>query len=116
MHDPGSLPFCYLTTVGRVTERPHRIEIWFALADRTVYLLAGDPRSDWVRNLTAEPAVRLEIGARAIDTTARIVAAGTEEDAKARRMLYDKYQSGSEDDLTSWSRSALPVAIGWPAA
>jgi hypothetical protein len=31
MDDPGAEPFCYLTTVGRVSGRPHTIEIWFAL-------------------------------------------------------------------------------------
>jgi hypothetical protein len=34
--DPRDLAdeeFCYLTTTGRVTGRPHEIEIWFALED-----------------------------------------------------------------------------------
>jgi hypothetical protein len=33
--------YCYLTTTGRRTGRPHRIEIWFGQRDRTFYLLAG---------------------------------------------------------------------------
>ncbi len=33
--------FCYLTTRGRVSGRPHEIEIWFALEGRTLYLLSG---------------------------------------------------------------------------
>ena len=33
--------FCYLTTRGRVTGRPHEIEIWFAVDGDTVYLLSG---------------------------------------------------------------------------
>ena len=33
--------FCYLTTTGRVTGRPHEIEIWFALDGATLYMLSG---------------------------------------------------------------------------
>ena len=56
--DPADLPFCYLTTTGRITGRPHRIEIWFALHEGGVYLLAGGrDDADWVRNLRASPDV-----------------------------------------------------------
>lgn len=112
----SALDFCYLTTTGRVTGTPHRIEIWFALHDDTVYLMAGDrDRSDWVRNLIVTPEVTLEIGDRKRATTARVVADGTEEDALARRLLLEKYgdRQGS-GDLNVWGRSALPVAITWP--
>ena len=111
-----ALDFCYLTTTGRVTGTPHRIEIWFALQDDTVYLMAGDrDRSDWVRNLIVTPEVTLEIGDRKRATTARVVSDGTEEDALARRLLLEKYgdRQGS-GDLNVWGRSALPVAIAWP--
>ena len=37
----GEEAFCYLTTVGRVTGRPHTIEIWFAREGSTVYMLSG---------------------------------------------------------------------------
>ncbi len=33
--------FCYLTTTGRKTGRPHTIEIWFGFANDTFYLLSG---------------------------------------------------------------------------
>ncbi len=50
-------PFCYLTTTGRGSGRPHTIELWFALHDARVYLLSGGgERSDWVKNLQREPA------------------------------------------------------------
>jgi deazaflavin-dependent oxidoreductase (nitroreductase family) len=111
------LDFCYLTTTGRVTGTPHRIEIWFALYESTVYLMAGDrDRSDWVRNLMADPEVTLEIGDRKRATRARVVDADTDEDALGRGLLLSKYgdRPGS-GDLTVWGRAALPVAIEWPA-
>ena len=109
------LPYAYLTTTGRITGSPHRIEIWFAREGDTVFLLSGDgDRSDWVRNLMVSPTVVLEIGDRKRTTTARVVERGTEEDAVARRALVGKYEGSSTDDLTTWGRTALAIAIAWP--
>ena len=117
--DPGlgSQPFCYLTTTGRVTGRSHRIEIWFALHDDVVYVLSGGrEHADWVRNILVSPQVVLEIGDVKRLTHARVVQAGTDEDALARRLLLEKY-GGPGENLTGWSRTSLPVAIAWrPAA
>jgi deazaflavin-dependent oxidoreductase (nitroreductase family) len=110
----ASLPFCYLTTTGRVSGRPHRIEIWFALHGATVFILSGGgDRADWVRNLVASPDVVLEIRDQRRATRARVVDPGSEDDALARRLLVEKYQPGYGQDLESWSRSSLPVAIEW---
>jgi deazaflavin-dependent oxidoreductase (nitroreductase family) len=114
--DLASLDFCYLTTTGRISGTPHRIEIWFALHEATVYLMAGDrDRSDWVRNIMASPEVMMEIGDRLRSTTARIVRPEEPEDALARALLVAKYgERPGSGDLTSWGRSALPVAVEWP--
>lgn len=110
--DPGlgDLDFCYLSTTGRVTGRVHRIEIWFALADRTVYLLANNEFSDWVRNLLAQPAVTMELGDQRFPAVARIVR-DVAEDARARSLVYDKYRSRYHGDLGNWRDRSLPVAI-----
>jgi len=110
--DPDDPPYCYLTTTGRRTGGLHRIEIWFALHEEVVYLLSGaGDRSDWVRNLMASPQVTLEIGDRTRATRARLVEAGTDEDRLARRLLVEKYQPGSKEDLSGWGRSSLVIAI-----
>jgi len=50
--------YCYLTTMGRITGKPHEIEIWFGLNDFTLYLLSGGGiKSDWVKNLLKNPSV-----------------------------------------------------------
>jgi deazaflavin-dependent oxidoreductase (nitroreductase family) len=110
--DPGlgDLDFCYVSTTGRVTGRVHRIEIWFALADRTVYLLSGSESSDWVRNLMAHPAVTVELGDQRFAATARILRGGAEE-AQARQLVYEKYRARYRGDLTEWRDRSLPVAI-----
>lgn len=59
----------------------------------------------------ANPGVTVRIGDQEGAATARVVAAGTEEDARARRLLLAKYQHPGQTDLESWGRSALPVAF-----
>jgi deazaflavin-dependent oxidoreductase (nitroreductase family) len=113
--DVARLDFCYLTTTGRLSGNPHRIEIWFVLADETVFLMAGDrDRSDWVRNIMASPDVQLELGARKRTTRARLVEDASEEDALARRLMLEKYAPRDVDDLSEWGRTALVVAVDWP--
>jgi deazaflavin-dependent oxidoreductase (nitroreductase family) len=108
----ASEDYLYLTTTGRVSGKPHRIEIWFALSGDTAYLLSGGGEgSDWVRNLRADPHVGVRIGDRDLTATARLVEAGTDEDALARRLVFDKYAPGYSGDLTDWRASAVPVAL-----
>ena len=33
--------YCYLTTTGRVSGKPRKIEIWFMLQGSTLYMLSG---------------------------------------------------------------------------
>jgi deazaflavin-dependent oxidoreductase (nitroreductase family) len=115
MDDQGAQPFCYLTTTGRASGRPHTIEIWFALQDHTLYLLSGGgDRSDWVRNLLTRPEVTVRLGRRdaaALAGRGRLVEAGSDEDELARRLVTGKYQPGYGGDLSGWRRSSLPVAV-----
>jgi deazaflavin-dependent oxidoreductase (nitroreductase family) len=109
----ADLDYCYLTTTGRHTGRPHRIEIWFALADGLVYLLSGGgDRSDWVRNLTISPDVVIELGDERRTRRARIVT-DPDEDEAARRLLVEKYAPRYRGDLEDWGRTSLPIAIDW---
>ena len=111
--DPGlgAQDYCYLTTTGRVSGEPREIEIWFGHSGTTIYILSqGRDRSNWVRNLMRTPEVRVRIGRREFEGTARIVDDG-DEDALARRLLLDKYSAGYSGDLTGWGRDSLPVAV-----
>jgi deazaflavin-dependent oxidoreductase (nitroreductase family) len=116
MDDQAGAAYCYLTTTGRVSGRPHVIEIWFALrGGRTLYLLSGGgDRSDWVRNLLVRPEVTVRLGRRdaaALAGRARVVEPGSDEDELARRLVAGKYQPGYAGDLSGWRRSSLPVAV-----
>jgi hypothetical protein len=102
--------FCYVTTTGRRTGRPHTIEIWFVWWDGRVWLLT-EGTSDTVANLRADPACRLRVGER------HWVAQGTPvddlaADAEPRRILAAKYQASyGQQPLDGWAAGAVAVAI-----
>ena len=105
--------FCYLTTTGRKSGKGHTIEIWFAMepGGRTLYMLSGGgDRSDWVRNLQAEPRVTVRLGTEQFTARGRVVE-DPEEDARARTLVFDKYQPRYNGELVTWRGRALPVAI-----
>ena len=109
--DLESQPFCYVTTTGRVSGRPHTIEIWFAHRDGTIYMLADDGRrADWVRNLEAAPGVTVRVGDNEVPGAGRVVTDGGEA-RMARDSVFAKYQPGYSGDLADWRESALPVAV-----
>ncbi len=115
-HEHAGEQFCYLTTIGRVSGRPHEIENWFAYPPdpgRTLYMMAGGrDRADWVKNLRRDPAVAIRIGDDTFRARARVVEPGSPEDAIARRALCGKYQGWREGQpLSEWGRTALPVAF-----
>ena len=103
---------CHLQTIGRTSGRPRTIEIWFATDGTRIYLLAGGrDRAHWVRNLRVEPRVRVRIGGRTIDGSARVI-----EDAPtemvARHLLAAKYQRWTDGaPLSAWAAGSLPVEI-----
>ena len=104
--------YCYLTTTGRVTGRPHEIEIWFGLNESTLYLLSGGrDRSDWVKNLRKNPNVSVRVAKHTFEGIARLVN-DEKEETMARYLLAEKYQEWeSGRTLSEWARTALVVAI-----
>lgn len=104
--------YCYFTTRGRKTGKPHEIEIWFGVVGNTVYLLSGGAdKSDWVKNLRVNPEVTVRIGKYIFAANARIVQDIGEESA-IRPLLAAKYQEWKEgQELSDWARDALVVGI-----
>ena len=76
-----------------------------------LFLLAGGGRdSDWVANLIADPEVLVEVDGRVRRARGRIVESDAEAE-RARSLVFDKYASRYNGDLTSWRQRALPVAV-----
>ena len=108
---------CHLQTTGRTSGRPRTIEIWFATDGERVYMLAGGRhRAHWVRNLAADPHVRVRIGGQSLTGLARVIESEEREDL-ARRLLAAKYQGWSEGrPLSSWAAGSLPVEVAFDAS
>jgi len=104
--------YCYLTTTGRITGKPHEIEIWFSCKNDTLYLLSqGMDRSDWVKNLLKNPFVTVRVGKQTFHATARLVE-DKEEELAARNLHADKYNERKVNgSLSGWAKSALVVGI-----
>ena len=102
--------YCYLTTTGRSSGEPRITELWFGLVGDTVYLLAGAREtSQWVKNLQRQSEVGIRVGERLFAGLARTVSPNNEEDARARRLLFEKYRARYSGDLESWRQTALPI-------
>jgi deazaflavin-dependent oxidoreductase (nitroreductase family) len=104
--------FCYLTTTGRKTSKPHEIEIWFCIHDNSLYLMAGGgEKADWVQNLIQNPVATIRIGKEIFSVTARFDKDKSEDEA-VRNLMADKYQEREKDgSLSEWAQTALPVAF-----
>lgn len=60
-----------LTTFGRKSGRPRRIEIWWFHVDGR-FIITGTPgQRDWLANVRANPTVVIHVDGQDIETTAR---------------------------------------------
>ena len=101
--------FCYITTVGRVSGKPHTIEIWFTARESSIFVLAGGGMdADFVQNVLSDPSAVVKIGDRAFRGNGRL--ANGEESIFARAMIPAKY-AHRESGLEEWAKTALPVAF-----
>ena len=68
------LAYLYLTTTGRRSGQPREIEIWFTERDSRFYIIAEHgEHANWVRNIRADPRVRVRVGDLQFTGTARLV-------------------------------------------
>src|ERR1041385_8634681 len=72
--DLTSVQYLYLTTTGRKTGLAREIEIWFVAHAGRFYILAEHfHRTQWVRNILADPRVRVRLNGREFTATARVL-------------------------------------------
>jgi deazaflavin-dependent oxidoreductase (nitroreductase family) len=96
--------YLYLTTIGRKTGLPREIEIWFVSFDSKYFILAGHrENAHWVKNIRANPRVRVRVDDHTFDATARVL------DKERDRAVYEKAQR-LERAKYGWG-AGLPVEI-----
>jgi deazaflavin-dependent oxidoreductase (nitroreductase family) len=95
--EPSPLEYLYLTTTGRVTGQPREIEIWFVESKGKLYILAERFHdAQWVKNIERDPQVRVRLGAREFEATARVLDRERDRAAwlTAQRLAREKYGWG----------------------
>ena len=95
--EPSPLDYLYLTTIGRVTDLPREIEIWFVEWNGRLYVLAEHSHdAQWVKNIVHNPRVRVRLGERQFEATARALDPERDQETwqTAQRLAYEKYGWG----------------------
>lgn len=95
-----------VTTTGRTSGRPQRIELWAWPADGRVYLTGTPGRRDWYANLRANPELtfHLKHGARA-DLPARVRPI---EDPAERRAVFERLRP---EQVEAWTAGSPLVEV-----
>ena len=88
MLQEGSSGIGYLTTVGRVSGRPHRVALRFVYYQSKFYTSRRDTASDWCKNLLRSPRVTVQLQGEAFQETAKLV----DDDELARKISSLKYR------------------------
>jgi hypothetical protein len=100
-----------ITTIGRKSARPHRIETWFHHVNGETYLTGSPGRRDWYANLLAHPTFRFHLKQSvAADLLAR---AAPITDPAERRSIFAAIlrDLGHEEDLEAWVDGSPLVAV-----
>ena len=86
-----------LTTTGRITGAPRQIELWFALDDCRLYVLAEHSHNtQWVKNIIREKLVRVRLGRLEFEAEARLLDSDRDRDIRnrAQQLFLEKYGWG----------------------
>lgn len=107
-----------ITTVGRRSGAPRRIETWFYRVDGTIYLTGTPGRRSWAANLEAEPnfTFHLKNGVEAdLPARARRVVEGDERLRVLADIIDDLARVSEADrDLDAWTSASPLFAIEFP--
>lgn len=90
----------YLTTIGRKTDLPREIEIWFVVCGERFYLFAETGEgAGWVKNIRRNPRVTVRIKERQIDSTARVLERQADNELRDRVAAIAERKYGWGDGL-----------------
>lgn len=101
-----------ITTIGRTSGKPRRIETWFHRLDDRFYMTGSPGRRDWYANLTANPDFTFHLK----ETTAADLAARATPitEPAAKRAILERITKavGQADSLDEWvERSPLVEVV-----
>jgi deazaflavin-dependent oxidoreductase (nitroreductase family) len=104
-----------ITTIGRNSGIPRRIETWFYRVDDQIYLTGSPGRRDWYANLLANPDFTFHLKQ---STVADLPARATPiTDLEPKRAIFERILSdlGGSEDLEAWLEGSPLVAVHFKA-
>lgn len=102
-----------ITTTGRRSGLPRRIETWFYRVDGQIYLTGSPGRRDWYANLVQNPEFTFHLKQSAVadlPATAAPITDPEEREAIFRRILSDL---GGGRDLDAWLAGSPLMAVSF---
>jgi deazaflavin-dependent oxidoreductase (nitroreductase family) len=108
----GSQKLIHLTTRGRKTGKPHKVELWFALNNGKVYLSHEGEETDWMMNIRKDERVLFEIGGKEFHGKAHYLEDSADEAWTAKVALYEKYYGkASKETIMDWFSLSKLISI-----
>ena len=105
-----------ITTMGRTSGQPSRVEMWFHNLDGEIYISGSPGTRDWYANMLTNPDFTFHLkGSVTADLSAR---ATPITDANDRRAIMARILSGinSSGDLEAWVARSPLVAVAFDGA
>jgi hypothetical protein len=102
-----------ITTIGRTSGLPHRIETWFYRVDDRYYLTGSPGRRDWYANLLTNPEFTFHLKQSVAADLPALADPITDPDE--RRAIFTKILGdlGGNRDLDAWLEGSPLVAISF---
>jgi deazaflavin-dependent oxidoreductase (nitroreductase family) len=99
-----------ITTTGRKSGDPHRIEIGFHNIDGRIYI-TGKPgrKRDWYRNMLANPNFTFHLKQGVVASLPARATPITDDDA--RRAWFTRYLEDSDNDVEQWIQNSPLVEV-----
>ncbi|MDQ3692832.1 MAG: nitroreductase/quinone reductase family protein [Chloroflexota bacterium] len=102
-----------ITTMGRTSGKPRRIETWFHRLDDRFYMTGSPGRRDWYANLVGNPDFTFHLK---VTTIADLPARATPiTDAAAKRAILARIMAtiGESDNLNEWVEGSPLVEVSF---
>ena len=106
-----------ITTTGKKSGKPSRVEIWFHNLDGTIYVTGTPGKRDWYANMLAHPDFTFHLKQSA---TADLPARATPiTNTDERRAIFTRILANigrSPDQLDAWLAGSPLVSVAFPPA
>jgi deazaflavin-dependent oxidoreductase (nitroreductase family) len=100
-----------MTTTGRVSGQPRRIEMAFSNLDGEIYITGTPGKRDWYANLLADPAFTFHLKQSAAADLAAHAAPITDPDARRAILARILANIGRSADLDAWMADSPLVRV-----